>query len=195
MSHPDNEQSTLSLPFHSHTALLLAAALPFLQPSYQYPAELAMKFLELSETVKLYREFSFPHDIPSSPQRKEAPGIFSLISRFIRDPEGLLRSLSSVCADKEKEFVTLLLNLMQAKNFYDNYGDVLSTLMSADGFGNLFTDQAPSMQESPAQESPAPEDFSMPDMASLLNGGDLSSMLSKDQNDTLNLLKNLLDAE
>ena len=195
MSHPDDEQSTLSLPFHSHTALLLAAALPFLQPSYQYPAELTMKFLELSETVKLYREISFPHDIPPSPQRKDEPGIFSFISRFIQDPEGLLRSLSLVCADKEKEFVTLLLNLIQAKNLYDNYGDILSTLMSADGIGNLFTTQASSMQESPTQEPPAPEDFTMPDMASVLAEGNISSMLSPEQNDTLNLLKTLLDAE
>lgn len=195
MSHPDDEQSTLSLPFHSHTALLLAAALPFLQPSYQYPAELTMKFLELSETVKLYREFSFPRDIPPSPQRKDEPGIFSFISRFIQDPEGLLRSLSLVCADKEKEFVTLLLNLIQAKNFYDNYGDILSTLMSADGIGNLFTTQASSMQESPTQEPPGPEDSTMPDMASVLAEGNISSMLSPEQNDTLNLLKTLLDAE
>lgn len=190
MSHPDNEHSTLSLPFHSHTALLLAAALPYLQPSYQYLAELAMKLLELSETVKRYREFPIPPDTPTSPKGKEETGIFSFLSRFIRDPEGLLRSLSPVCTGKEKEFVNLLLNLIQAKNIYENYGDILSTFMSADGFSNPFASQPPSTQEPPASE-----DFSMPDMASVLAGGDISSMLSKDQNDTLNLLKTLLDTE
>jgi len=179
-----------SIQFRNHTALLLAAALPYLQPVYRYPAELAMKFLELSETMKLYREVSQrpPHKTSASPSGES--GIFAIISGVVQDPEGLLRNLSGVCTGKEKEIVTLLLNLMQAKNFYDNYGDILNTFMSADGLNTLFTSQP-----SPTTEKTAPEDFSMPDMASFLSGGDLSSMLNKEQSDTLNLLKNLLDAE
>ena len=179
-----------SVQFRSHTALLLAAALPYLQPSWHPMAELAMKLLELSETMKLYRE------APKSPLHSTADfptgesGIFAIISRFVKDPEGLLKNLANVCTGKEREIVTLLLNLMQAKSFYDNYGDILNTFMSADGFSNPFASQPSSTSEENISE-----DFSMPDMASVLAGGDLSSMLNKEQTDTLNLLKNLLDAE
>lgn len=177
-----------SIKFRSHTALLLAVALPYLQPAYQHPVELATKFLELSETMKCYpqipadslhRKTSFPAE----------SGIFAIVSRFIQDPEGLLRCLLEVCTGKEKEIVSLLLNLMQAKNFYENYGDILNTFMSADDFVNPFTS---SPSQTPEKTS---EDFSTADPASVLAGADLSSMLSKEQNDTLTLLKNLLNAE
>lgn len=158
-----------SIPFRSHTALLLAAALPYLQTAYRHPAELALKFLELSETMKFYREFHLQNTDPQSPLHKNTnsqsgeAGIFELISRFILDPEGLLNNLSTVCSGKEKEIVSMLLNLIRAKNFYENYGDMLSMFMSTE---------------------PAPGDT-----------GDFSSMLNKEQSDTLNLLKNLLDAD
>lgn len=165
-----------SIQFRSHTALLLAAALPYLQPCWYPMAELAMKFLELSETMKLYREAPPTPLHKTSVPKAEDNGIFAMISRFIQDPEGLLHNLSGICTGKEKEIVILLLNLMQAKSFYENYGDVLSTFMSADGFSNPFASPPP----------PAAENTS---------AGDLSSMLSPEQADTLNLLKHLLDAE
>lgn len=170
MPYPDNEHASPLPPFHSHTALLIATALPFLQPPYRYPAELVMKFLELSETLKFYRELPSSGVTPQPASSTEETGIFSMISRFIQDPEGLLRCLLGVCTGKEKEIVSLLLNLLQAKSFYENYGDILNSFMPSEG-------------------------SSMPDMASVFTGGDLSSMLNNDQNDTLNLLKNLLDAE
>ena len=179
-----------SIQFRSHTALLLAAALPYLQPSWHPVAELAMKLLELSETMKLYREASQSPIPKAADSPSGESGIFAILSRFIQDPEGLLKNLSCVCTGKEKEIVTLLLNLIQAKNLYENYGDILNTFMSADGFNTPFTSQPSS-----ASEKTASEDFSMPDMASFLSGGDLSSMFNKEQSDTLNLLKNLLDAE
>lgn len=190
MPHPDNEYTASLPPFHSHTALLISTALPFLQPSYRQPAELIMKFLELSETMKYYREFTTPQITPMKPPSGEESGISAIISHFIQDPEGLLRSLSTVCTGKEKEIINLLLNLTQAKKFYETYGDILSTMMSPDGFSNPFASPP-----SPTTDETAPEDFSMADMASVLAGGDLSSLLNKEQTDTLNLLKNLLDAE
>lgn len=171
-----------SIQFRSHTALLLAAALPYLQPAYRQPAELALKFLEFTETMKLYHELppvavasqDPPHRDTSTPSGEN--GLFDMISRFIIDPEGLLNSLSMVCTGKEKEVIGLLLNLLQAKNFYENYGDALSSFLSADGFSNPFSSHPPPTSD-------------------VKNTNDFASMLSKDQTDTLNLLKSLLDAE
>lgn len=171
-----------SIQFRSHTALLLAAALPYLQPAYRQPAELALKFLEFSETMKFYREFSsksMPLHGPLHKDTTTAPGengIFDMISRFVVDPEGLLNNVSTVCSGKEKDIAGLLLNLLRAKNLYENYGDIFSSFMSADGFSNPF-----SSQPSPSTDSK--------------DTNDLSSMLNKEQTDTLNLLKSLLDAE
>ena len=186
-----------SIQFRSHTALLLAAALPYLQPAYRHPVELAVKFLEFSETMKFYREFPPPG--ANRPLHKSTPpasglaGILELVSHFIQDPEGLLHSLSPVCTGKEKDIVNMLLNLLQAKSFYENYGDILGSFMSSEP-GPDFSGAAP-------EDAKPSDDFSMPDlgnmadMAAMMSGGDLSSMLSKEQSDTLNLLKNLLDEE
>ena len=177
-----------SIQFRSHTALLLAAALPFLQPVYRQPAELAMKFLELLETMKVYRNIRTTDSGSARPPQSFAPltpglsGIMELVYRYIQDPEGLLHNLSPVCTGKEKEIVNMLLNLMQAKSFYETYGDLLQGFMSAG-------------TATPPEPSGNTGDFSMPDIASMMSGGDLSSMLSDEQNETLNLLKNLLDAE
>lgn len=181
-----------SVSFRSHTALLLAAALPYLQPAYRHPVELAMKFLEFSETMKLYREFHMTDPGFRRPLHKKDPapsgsfGIMELISRFVADPEGLLTTLSGVCTGREQEIVGMLQGLLRAKSFYETYGDILNGFMSTTGF----TDAAESNSQ-PAKE----EEFSMPDMASVLAGGGLTSMLNEEQTDTLNLLKSLLDAE
>lgn len=170
---------TTSIPFRSHTALLLAVALPHLQPVYRQPAELALKFLEFSETVKASNEFRLPNaETKGPPHKNPGPssglsGIMDLVYRFVKNPEGLLHSLSQVCTGKEKEFVNMLLQLMQAKSFYENYGDILQGFMSAN----------------------AADDFSTPDIASMMAGGDPTSMLNQEQTDTLNLLKSLLDEE
>lgn len=155
----------MSIQFRSHTALLLAAALPYLKPAYKHPVELAMKFLELSETMKLYREFPPPDACAKTPLHKtnasasSLSGITELLDRFIQDPEGLLDSLLKVCTGKEKELFGMLKNLMQAKAFYETYGDVLQGFMSAN------------------------------------TEPDLTSPFQKEQNDTLDLLKKLLDEE
>lgn len=182
-----------SIPFRSHTALLLAVALPHLQPAYRHPAELALKFLELSETMKLYREFHLPKADSPSPLHKHSstsPGldrIMDMVYRFVQDPEGLLHSLSAVCTGKEKDIVSTLLNLMQAKSFYENYGDILKTFMSSD--------MSSDFSDTPPTDIHSTDSFPMPDLTSLMADGDLTSLLSKDQTDTLNLLKNLLDEE
>lgn len=166
-----------SVQFHSHTALLLAAALPYLQPAYRQPVELAMKFMEFSETIQFCQQNHLPkadalHALHNAmPTDSVFSGIMELIYRFVQDPEGLLTSLSPICTDKEKNIVGLLLNLLQAKNFYENYGDILSTFMSA-GFP----------KEEPSPEPRAPE-------------GSPASMMNEEQLDTLNLLKSLLNED
>lgn len=163
--------------FRSHTALLLAAALPYLQPAYRQPVELAMKFLEFSETIQFCRHNQLPkteaiHILHNAmPSDSMFSGIMELIYRFVQDPEGLLTNLSPICTEKEKNIVGLLLNLFQAKNLYENYGDIFSTFMSSG-----VTPTAPSAGFEQSSDS-------------------LATMMNEEQLDTLNLLKRLLDEE
>ena len=163
--------------FRSHTALLLAAALPYLQPSYRQPVELAMKFMEFSETIQFCRQNHLPkpealHTLYNArPTDSMFSGIMELIYRFVQDPEGLLTNLTPICTDKEKNIVGLLLSLLQAKNLYENYGDLFNSFMSA-GF--------------PKEDSPP---------ASATPEGGPASMMNEEQLDTLNLLKSLLSED
>ena len=195
MQHPDNAPNDLPLPFRNHTAHLLATALPFLQPAYRHPIELIAKFLEFSETIRLYQEFHAKSQNPFSGLLQDSfragkeSGLLGMINTFILDIEGLLSSLSKICTGDEKEVIGMFLNLIRAKNFYENYGDILKAFMS-------------SPPPDPAGPSPSPDSappssggFSMPDMASLLTGGNLTSMLNEEQTETLNLLKSLFESE
>lgn len=163
--------------FRSHTALLLAAALPYLQPAYRQPVELAMKFMEFSETIQFCRQNHLPkaealHALHNTiPNDSVFSGIMELIYRFVQDPEGLLTNLSPICTDKEKNIVGLLLNLLQAKSFYENYGDMFRSFMASG-----FSTEASFKESAPTESS-------------------LASMMNEEQLDTLNLLKSLLDVE
>ena len=174
----DNYSTMSPLPFRNHTSLLLATALPFLQPAYRHPVELIIKILEVSDTMKAYRSCYAENNNPFSAlfreliQPKTESGLPGLINTLFTDIEGLLCSLSKVCTGKEQEMVTLFLNLIRAKNIYETYGDLFQ-------MGSMFSEAEPS----PSSESAA--NFS----------GDLSSLFSSDQQDTINLLKNLLSAD
>lgn len=185
-----------SIPFRSHTALLLSAALPFLQPAYRHPVELALKFLEFTETMKLYREFHLQDTEGSGSLHQNADqsstesGLFGLINHVVLDLEGLLNSLSNVCTGGEKEIIGMFLNLIRAKNFYENYGDIMKMLLTS-----AAPQDTPESQETSNPANTPSGGFSMPDMASLFAGGDLTSMLNEEQSETLNLLKSLFEAE
>lgn len=187
IQHPDCNQEVTPLPFRSHTALLLATALPFLQPAYRHPIELITKFLEFSETIKLYQEFHVKDGNPFSSFFHEATrigkseGIFGIINTFITDVEGLLCSLSKVSTGDEREIIGMFLNIIRAKNFYDTYGDLMN-------LGSLFS-QDPSVP--PTTDS---SDFSA-GQADFPISGDLTSMLNEEQQNTLNLLKSLFSAD
>lgn len=199
--HPDSISNSTPLPFRSHTALLLATALPFLQPAYRHPIELITKFLEFSETMKLYQEFHSKNGNPFSGlfqelshQGKEG-GLFNLINTFIIDIEGLLQGLSQVCTGDEREIISLFLNIIRAKNFYETYGDLLNmgSLFSdgAPDFSSFFSSGSPPEQETPPPPQPSPE----ASPAGFPFSGDLSSMLNPEQQETLNLLKNLFSTD
>ena len=197
MEHPENIHNSTTLPFRSHTALLLATALPFLQPAYRHPVELITKFLEFSETIKLYQEFHSGNGNPFSGLFKELSasqkegGVFGLINTFILDLEGLLCCLSSVCTGSEKEIISMFLNIIRAKNFYETYGDLLN-------LGSLFSQDSPFAEPKETPQSAA-ETAEPPSPSTSNTGfpfsGDLSSMLSGEQQETLDLLKNLFSTE
>lgn len=188
---PEHGFSASAVPFRNHTALLLGAALPYLQPAYRHPAELALKFLEFSETLRFYREFPFRQPAfsffpaSSAPDGADTSGIFGKIHTYILDLEGLLTSLSSVCTGDEKELIQMFLNLIRARNFYDTYGDLMKSGFSDSGslsqlFSNLSGVPFPS---SASNETSA-------DIA-----GSLSSMLNEEQKETLELLKSLFSEQ
>ena len=193
---PDNKEGTTVLPFRNHTALLLATALPFLQPTYRHPVELITKFLEFSETIKLYREFHSQSGNPFSNLFKDISsaqkdgGIFGLINTFILDIEGLLCSLTSVCTGDEKEIIQMFLNIIRAKNFYETYGDLMN-------LGSLFSQESPFTQSEEASAPPVHETEQAPEPAAsgFPFSGDLTSMLNSEQQETLNLLKNLFSTD
>ena len=175
--------SSMPIPFRNHTALLLSAALPFLTPSFRHSVELALKFLEFTETLRLFREFHGLNkpDFPTGHYPgSDTPGAFHMLDLYITDLEGLLASLSSVCTGGEKELIDMFLNLIRARRFYETYGDLLkSQFTDTGGLSSLFSglngfggfDTYPS----------APSN--------------LSSMLNEEQKETLELLKSLVSDE
>ena len=205
MEDSKNIHNNTCLPFRNHTALLLATALPFLQPVYRHPVELITKFLEFSETIKLYQEFHTKEKNPFSSLFQDLSsgkenGLFGLISTFILDIEGLLNSLSCVCTGNEKEIINMFLNIIRAKNFYETYGDLLN-------LGSLFSQDTPTPPEENGPHQPFdkpdnvtnastdPSEASVPGPSGFPFSGDLTGMLNSEQQETLNLLKNLFSTE
>lgn len=188
-----------SIPFRNHTALLLSTALPYLQPSYRQPVELAMKFLEFTETFHMTKGNLFSPTPTDTKKENKETGLFGLINTFILDIEGLLNSLSSVCTGDEKEIIGMFLNIIRIKNFYETYNDLIKVPMmfspdlnhtpTSEPTSNEF--QEPTLQTSEEQNSPNEEIFSnIPFFPS-----DLTSMLNDEQKETLNLLKTLFSEE
>ena len=194
------DPSTAPIPFRNHTALLLGVALPYLQPAYRHPIELALKFLEFTETLRLYREFhsgvgacappsgafffgSPDTSVQNSPDNSGFPG---LISAYITDLEGLLSALSAVCTGSEQEIIGMFLNLIRAKNFYNTYGELLqSQFADFNNLSGLFSDLPPKTAATPASTDPAPAPFAT----------NLSGMLNAEQKETLDLLKSLFSED
>lgn len=227
---PDSKPDSFPLPFRSHTAHLLATALPFIQPPYRHPIELMTKFLEFSETLKLFQEFHlqgesfFSSAVRDAAQAGHENGLFGMINLFITDLEGLLGCLTQVCTGDEREIISMFLNIIRAKNFYDTYGDLIkmSGLFSQNpdtsgtpdffnqgGLSSLFSqffqgNSNPFASNGPAGFSNAPVS---PDSqtctgtteenntAGFPSASTLTSMLNDEQKETLDLLKSLFASE
>ncbi len=196
------DTNAVSFPFRNHTALLLCAALPYLQPSCRYLVELACKFLELSETLRAFQDASAngtsPFSILHGKQEKDS-GFFGLINLFVLDLEGLLKSLSCLCNGSEKETVGMFLNLIRARQFYDTYGELLNSgLLSGLDVGSLFSGNLFFSDNSANVASSSPEGtfkppHGIPPEAPNFSG--LMSMLNDEQKETLSLLKDLFSED
>ncbi len=197
--------NTSPIPFRNHTALLLSTSLPYLQPTYRAPVELAMKFLEFTETLHTINIFSpFSKDI--SKDNKEA-GLFGLINTFILDIEGLLNSLSAVCTGDEKEIIGMFLNIIRIKNFYETYNDLTKMpMMFSPNFNHSpiceptsNETQESDLQTSEYQNTSSEKEVSTNLIESFPNipfcPSDLTSMLNDEQKETLDLLKTLFSEE
>ena len=175
--------SSMPIPFRNHTALLLSAALPFLAPSFRHSVELALKFLEFTETLRLFREFHSLNkpDFPTGNYPySDTTGVFPMLDLYITDLEGLLTSLSSVCTGGEKELIDMFLNLIRARKFYETYGDLLkSQFADSGGLSKLFSGLGGFGGFDSFNSGPA----------------NLSSMLNEEQKETLELLKSLVSDE
>lgn len=189
------EPNQAPISFRNHTALLLSAALPYLQPNLRHPIELIFKLLEFTETFRLFQEFSSSGAgsfLPPPVRDKEA-GFLGILNSFVADPEGLLGSLSRVSTGDGKELISLFLNLIRAKKMYEDYGDVFRSLMTPAAPENPESQENPEPQENTRQPENAtaplqPPPVSMPDIGSLHT---LASMLNPEQLETLDLLKSL----
>lgn len=203
------------IPFRNHTALLLSASLPYLQPNYRHLVELAMKFLEFTETLKLYQEFHIKNgnlffSSQDTPQPNKEAGLFGLINTFVLDIEGLLNKLSSVCTGDEKEMIDMFLNIIRVKNFYETYSDLIKMPMmfspeskhssSKESSSEkddkdieepitTFFEDTPSKEENSQEQNFAP----LPNVPFFPS--DLTSMLNEEQKETLDLLKTLFSQD
>lgn len=224
---PDSPPDSLPLPFRSHTAHLLATALPFIQPSCRHTVELMTKFLEFSETLKLFQEFHlqngsfFSSTFHDAAQAGRENGIFGMINYFITDLEGLLGCLTQVCTGNEREIVSMFLNIIRAKNFYDTYGDLLkmgglfsqnpdsSGSFGKDGLSSLFSQffqgetgsgsaAGPDIfsgNPAPREEQTAAGTDTESSSTAFSTAGSLTSLLNDEQKETLDLLKSLFNTE
>ena len=201
------EQKFSPIPFHNHTALLLSTALPYLQPAYRQPVELAMKFLEFTETLHMTKNNLFSPFSQNTPKDSKETGLFGLINTFILDIEGLLNSLSSVCTGDEKEIIGMFLNIVRIKNFYETYSDLIKMpMMFAPDFNHTSMceptskeTQEATFEASKEQNNSNEEIFSNNPTETFPNipffPSDLTSMLNEEQRETLDLLKTLFSEE
>lgn len=83
----------------------------------------------------------------------------------------------------------MFLNLIRAKNFYETYGDLMKSMITPEGGGIPF----PFSFSGPSPEDTTPEPSEVPTQTPFPS--DLSSMLTNDQKETLDLLKSLFANE
>lgn len=172
-TNPGSTGSSLSRNGLSHAIDIIKAAFPHLDSGTQQSVDLLIKTGELMDSVTASRD---PNKVSSLSLSK--PNI---------DIEALLNSIRSVCYEKERELIDMVLNFLRAKNLFDTYSMLSQTMapgssdstnqngsnMFTNGFmGGFNNDSNPNMQEllenmlTPEQKSTF-DNFSM--MFNLMN--------------------------
>lgn len=186
-----NEFSENEYPFRSQTALLLSSALPFIKPRYRHLLELAMKLIDLFESFRLYKAvyddgFNFNEDSADSES-------ISFISRYVTDVEGLLNALKKNSSGNMQEVFDMISTLANAKKLYETYGDVFSVFGQqsdkTDNDCNTSEDRCENTNSTYNSDNSSCAGGSSGSLVSSLEG-----MLNKEQKETLDLLKTLLDS-
>lgn len=98
----------------THAVDLMRAAFPFLDSDTQQSVDLLIK------TEELMQNFQNVNNKVSA---------FSINKKSI-DLEGLLKGIRDVCYPKEREIVDMLLNVFQAKKFYETYATIKEAMAS-----------------------------------------------------------------
>lgn len=131
----------------SHALDIIKAAFPHLDSNSQQTIDLFIKTGELIETIS---------------KKKNSDHVTSFgLSKPNIDIEALLTSIRTVCYEKEREFVDMVLNFIKAKNLFDTYSMISSMASNSENssnqngsnmfnnsfLGGLNFDNNPNMQE------------------------------------------------
>lgn len=111
-----------------HTAEVLKAALPYIDPRNRTRAEFITKMIDLMGSL---RALKVPDNLAACGY--EGTKV---------DMEGLLNGIRPVCNKKERDFVDRILNIFQVKRMYEMYNNIMSTMKAMQEFGGFdFGDQ------------------------------------------------------
>lgn len=100
----------------SHTLDIIKAAFPYLDSQTQQSLDLVIKTGELFETFHALKQ---EDNVTALSVRKQSVDI-----------EALLNGIRSVCNQKEKDLIDMILNFFKAKNLYNTYATLASVMAS-----------------------------------------------------------------
>ncbi|MHB8131617.1 MAG: hypothetical protein ACYDEX_21760 [Mobilitalea sp.] len=111
-----------------HTAEIMKAALPFIDPKTRVMAEFFTKIFDLMGSLKAM----------TSVDHMAACGYESGES----DIEGMFTVIRPLCTNKEREFIDRILSMFNAKRMFEMYNNIMSTMKTMQGFGGDASDMA-----------------------------------------------------
>lgn len=115
-TNPNSTGGSLNRNGLSHAMDIIKAAFPHLDSGTQQSVDLLIKAGELMDSLTVLKD---PNRVSSLSLSK--PNI---------DIESLLTSIRSVCYDKERELIDMVLNFIRAKNLFDTYSILSQTMAS-----------------------------------------------------------------
>jgi hypothetical protein len=111
-----------------HTAEIMKAALPFIDPKTRVMAEFFTKIFDLMGSLKAM----------TGVDRMAACGYEN--SKV--DMEGMLTAIRPLCSNKEREIVDRILSMFNAKRMFEMYNNLMSTMKMAQEFAGDASDTA-----------------------------------------------------